>query len=205
MNKKKLFLIDDHKVVRDGVKAMLLARMDIQVVGEASSGREALVSIADYQPDLVFVDLKLPDANGAELIGELKRLVPNAVFGLLTAEPGAADLERAKINGALAFLTKDMDTSEYLKAIDHLLLGKIYISSAFSAVMMESTDASYTPREMEVLQGFADGLSYKEIGARLGMSARTVETHKNSLLKKMEVKSIVEMVRKAIRDGHISA
>lgn len=205
MNKKKLFLIDDHKVVRDGVKAMLLARMDIQVVGEASSGREALVSIADYQPDLVFVDLKLPDANGAELIGELKRLVPNAVFGLLTAEPGAADLERAKINGALAFLTKDMDTSEYLKAIDHLLLGKIYISSAFSAVMMESTEASYTPREMEVLQGFADGLSYKEIGARLGMSARTVETHKNSLLKKMEVKSIVEMVRKAIRDGHISA
>ncbi|MCV9386494.1 response regulator [Reichenbachiella ulvae] len=205
MNKKKLFLIDDHKVVRNGVKAMLLARMDIQVVGEASSGREALVSIADYQPDLVFVDLKLPDANGAELIGELKELVPNAVFGLLTAEPGAADLERAKINGALAFLTKDMDTSEYLKAIDHLLLGKIYISSAFSAVMMESTDASYTPREMEVLQGFADGLSYKEIGARLGMSARTVETHKNSLLKKMEVKSIVEMVRKAIRDGHITA
>lgn len=204
MSKKKLFLIDDHKVVRDGVKAMLLARMDIQVVGEAGSGREALSSIAAYQPDLVFVDLKLPDANGAELMAELKALVPKAVFALLTAEPGAANLDRAKQNGALAFLTKDMDTSEYLKAIDNLLLGKMYISSAFSEVMMES-NATYTPREMEVLQGFADGLSYKEIGARLGMSARTVETHKNSLLNKMEVKSIVEMVRKAIRDGHITA
>ncbi len=202
--KQKLFLIDDHRVVRDGVKAMLLGHLDIQVVGESASGKEAKEKIRDYLPDLVFVDLKLPDCKGSDLIGELKELVPNAKFALLTAEPSTPELKTAQANGASAFLTKDMESSEYFKAIDNLINGKKYVSSAFSELLMEATE-SYTPREVEVLQGFADGLSYKEIADRLGMSTRTVETHKNSLLKKMEVKSIVEMVRKAIRDGYITA
>ncbi|MGL1889440.1 MAG: response regulator transcription factor [Reichenbachiella sp.] len=200
----KLFLIDDHKIVRDGIKAMLIGRPDVQVVGEAASGWEALEKIEGYQPDLVFVDLKLPDLNGAELIHEIKQRLPDCRCAILTADPSAPVLNTAKKNGALAFLSKDMDTDEYFKALDKMIQNKPYLSSSFSEALLEQ-DETYTPRELEVLQGFSDGLSYKEIGARLGMSPRTVETHKNSLLSKMQVKSIVEMVRKAIRDGHITA
>lgn len=199
-----LFLIDDHKVVRDGVKAMLLARPSIKVVGEASSGSEALSIIKDKSPDLVFVDLKLPDANGSELISKLMALCPSAKYALLTADPNPTDLSRAQEAGAMAFLTKDMDTTEYFLAIDKMIEGKKYISTAFSDLLINAS-SNYTPREIEVLKGFSEGLSYKEIGANLNISPRTVETHKISLMNKMEVKSIVEMVRRAIREGLIEA
>ncbi|WP_421872832.1 response regulator transcription factor [Marinoscillum sp.] len=199
----KLFLIDDHKVVRDGIKAMLLGRPDIQVIGEAASAKQALDSIYEKNPDMVMVDLKLPDANGALLVGELSQKL-DAIFMLLTSDPNPVDLERARANGAMAFLTKDMDTSEYFQALDQVINGQKYISSAFSNMLINEA-LSYTPREIEVLRGFADGLTYKEIGAQLDMSPRTVETHKNNLMKKMDVKSIVEMVRIGIKQGIIQA
>ncbi|MAE87687.1 MAG: hypothetical protein CMB80_33445 [Flammeovirgaceae bacterium] len=199
----KLFLIDDHKVVRDGVKAMLLAKPDIRVVGEAASAKEAKEKITTLQPDIIFVDLKLPDANGALLIRELKEQV-SAHCILLTSDPNGVDMERAKASGAIAFLTKDMDTCEYFKALDEIVEGRQYVSTAFANTVLNDV-LDYTPREIEVLRGFADGLTYKEIGSQLEMSPRTVETHKNNLMKKMQAKSIVEMVRIAIKQGVISA
>lgn len=199
-----LFLIDDHKIVRDGLKAMLLGKPNIQIIGEAASGAEAIEKLKELKPDLVFTDLKLPDANGSELLSQLMKICPTAKFALLTADPNPTDLTKAQKAGALAFLTKDMDTTAYFLAIDKMLLGQKYISSAFSDILVNDT-ANYTPREVDVLKGFSEGLSYKEIGARLEISPRTVETHKNHLLEKMEVKSIVEMVRRAIREGLIEA
>lgn len=199
-----IFLIDDHKIVRDGLKAMLLARPDIQVIGEAASAHEALEKLAAIQPDLIFVDLKLPDANGSQLLEQIIPTQPQAKCALLTADPNPTDLKRAQQAGALAFLTKDMDTTEYMQALDKMIEGKRHISAAFSEVLLDANN-DYTPREIEVLTGFSDGLSYKEIGAKLDISPRTVETHKNHLLEKMQVKSIVEMVRRAIREGLLEA
>ncbi|WP_420582765.1 response regulator [Reichenbachiella sp.] len=200
----KLFLIDDHKIVRDGIKAMLLAKPNIQVVGEASSGAEAKSTIQLKQPDLVFVDLKLPDTNGCELIPTLMGFCPSAKFALLTADPNPVDLKRAQQAGVLAFLTKDMETTEYFLALDKMIAGQKYISAPFSDLLI-NTNVNYTPREVEVLKGFSDGLSYKEIGAQLDMSPRTVETHKLRIMEKMGVKTVVEMVRQAIREGLFSA
>ena len=199
----RVFLIDDHKVVRDGIKAMLLAKPEFQVVGEASSAQEARQSIESCNPDIVFVDLKLPDGNGALLINELSTKI-KADYLLLTSDPNGVDLERAKAAGAMGFLTKDMDTNEYFQALTEITNGRKYISSAFSNTLLNDV-LNYTPREIEVLRGFSDGLTYKEIGAQLDMSPRTVETHKNNLMKKMEAKSIVEMVRIAIKQGVIQA
>ena len=199
----RVFLIDDHKVVRDGIKAMLLAKPEFQVVGEASSAQEARQSIESCNPDIVFVDLKLPDGNGALLINELSTKI-KADYLLLTSDPNGVDLERAKAAGAMGFLTKDMDTNEYFQALTEITSGRKYISSAFSNTLLNDV-LNYTPREIEVLRGFSDGLTYKEIGAQLDMSPRTVETHKNNLMKKMEAKSIVEMVRIAIKQGVIQA
>lgn len=195
----RIYLIDDHKVVRDGIRAMLISRPEYHVIGEAGSAAEARQSIEYSRPEIVMVDLKLPDANGAMLIKELAGIVP-AKYVLLTSDPNAVDMERARASGAVGFLTKDMDAPAYLHALDEVNKGRRYISAAFSNTLINSA-LEYTPREIEVLRGFADGLTYKEIGSLLDMSPRTVETHKNNLMKKMEAKSIVEMVRIAIKQG----
>lgn len=197
-----LLIIDDHKIVRDGLKSMLLGKPGIQVIAEASSAAEAKARTSDIRPDLVFVDLKLPDAKGSDLIAELKGQWPDARFALLTADPNPTDLKKAKGAGALAFLTKDMNTDEYFAAFDRMIAGQRYISASF-ADMMLMPEVSLTVREGEVLQAFAAGLSYKEIGAKLGMSPRTVETHKIHLLEKFSVKSVVEMVQEALKQGHL--
>ncbi|MFY0689377.1 MAG: response regulator transcription factor [Cyclobacteriaceae bacterium] len=200
----KVLLVDDHKVVRDGLRATFLSRPDLQVVAEAGSCEAAISEVARVKPDLAFVDLKLPDGNGADLIAKLTAIAPDLKCIILTSDPNSTDLRKARSNGALGFLTKDVNPDEYLTAIEKVLSGRNHISSLFSEFLLNEP-IQLTKREIEVLQGFADGLTYKEIGADLGMSPRTVETHKLHLLEKMEVKSVVEMVRKAIRDGLIQA
>jgi DNA-binding NarL/FixJ family response regulator len=198
-----IFIIDDHKIVRDGLKAMLLGASEYQVVGEAASESETLELLSKSRPDIVFVDLKLPDCNGSELIEKMLKLAPNIKCILLSAEPNASDLQRAKKSGALGFLTKEIGTSEYFDALNTVTKGETYISSSIKHLMEEKI-ISLTDREIEVLKEFAAGLSYKEIAAKLFISPRTVEAHKINLLNKMETKTIVEMVRKAIRLGLIS-
>lgn len=204
MNQNQLFIVDDHKIVRDGFKAILIGRPKIKVCGEAASIKEANEKLASLKPDLLFVDLKLPDGNGSAFLVDYLDANPDVKAALLTAEPNKVDLRRAEEAGVLAFLTKDIDQEEYYRAIDKMIEGKKHISAAFAEIMINES-ATITAREKDVLQGFADGLTYKEIGARLEISPRTVETHKNSLLEKFDAKSIVEMVRIAIREGHLKA
>lgn len=199
-----VFLIDDHKIVRDGLKATLIGAPQYKVVGEAASGEEALQQITNQQVDIAFVDLKMPDYNGAVLIRELRTKCPELKCILLTAEPNAADLQRAMHAGAQGFLTKEIDSEEYFVALDKVVNGQRYISSQFSDILV-NTNIDFSERELEVLQLFSNGLSYKQIADKLDISARTVESHKNNLLKKMEVTTVIEMVRYGIREGLISA
>ena len=199
-----LFLIDDHKIVRDGLKATLIGAPQYKVVGEASSGKKALETIGDQPVDIAFVDLKMPDYNGALLIRDLRKKLPDLKCVLLTAEPNAADLQRAMHAGALGFLTKEIDSREYFDALDKVVKGQKYISSQFSDILV-NVNIDFTERELEVLQLFADGLSYKQIADKLNISSRTVESHKNNLLKKMDVTTVIEMVRYGIREGLVSA
>lgn len=203
MKKYRLFIIDDHKIVRDGLKVMLLSKPEIVVCGEAGSIAESRQKLESLEIDLLFVDLKLPDGNGGHLLEEVLADSPHIKAALLTADPSRPDLERAQNAGVLAFLTKDIDRDEYFLAIDKMLAGKRHVSSAFAEVLMGDRTV-LTPREQDILVGFSEGLTYKEIGARLEISPRTVETHKLHLLEKFGVKSIVEMVRIAIREGHIN-
>ncbi|QSE97431.1 response regulator [Fulvivirga lutea] len=197
-----IFIIDDHKIVRDGLKAILLGYPEYEVAGEAASGEEAKRKIENLNPDIVFVDLRLPDANGALLIQELIRLKPQSKFILLTAEPNALDLQRAQHAGASGFLGKDINSDEYIRAMAAVMAGKKYISQSFSHLLVE--DASdLSIRELEILQLLADGLPYKQIADKLSISPRTVETHKNNLLKKLDVGTPIELVKKALKTGLI--
>ena len=107
-----IFIVDDHRIVRDGLKAILIGHPNYKVIGEAASGNEAIGKLKNIQADIIFVDLRLPDINGAVLIKELMTIQSSFKCILLTAEPNALDLERAKLAGALGFLPKDIDTEE---------------------------------------------------------------------------------------------
>jgi len=200
----QLFLIDDHKVVRDGLKTMILGVPQYKIAGEAESGAEALEKLSTQPVDVVFVDLKLPDANGASLIADIKNMNPGLKCILLTAEPNVSDLRRAQKAGAEGFLTKDIRQEEYLHALKEVVQGRKYISSTFSSLLINNPK-ELSERELQVLQHFADGLTYKEIAAALDISPRTVEAHKLNLLKKLNANTVIGMLREAIRQGLIRA
>ena len=197
-----LIIIDDHQIVRDGLKAMLLGYPEYSVKSEAASAAEAIQKLKSIEVDLAFVDLRLPDLNGALLIKELLSVQPSLKCILLTAEPNALDLERAKMAGALGFLTKNIDAEEYIRALSAVSRGERYVSQEFSNYMLDENH-QLSIRELEVLQLIADGLPYKQIAGELGISARTVETHKNNCLSKLGVGTPIEMVRKALILGLI--
>lgn len=199
-----IFIIDDHKIVRDGLRAILLGYPEYQIIGEASSGQEAKSKLVNISPEFIFVDLRLPDINGALLIRELLQINQKFKCILLTAEPNALDLERAKIAGALGFLTKEIEVDEYIRALKSVSIGKKYISQTFSHLLVED-NYQLSIRELEVLQFIADGLPYKQIADKLEISPRTVETHKNNILTKLDVATPIEMVKKALKLGLIKA
>ncbi len=198
--KHSILIIDDHKIVRDGLKAMLLGNDQYEVVGEASSCEQGLLLAEQLLPKIIFIDLKLPDGNGADLAKKLLSNSPSSRCVLLTAEPNARDLQEAKSCGVLGFLSKEIDTDEYLKALSEVAQGKIYIAQVVHHYFAEQIP-NLTDREVQVLEGFANGFSYKEIGGQLGISPRTVEAHKLNLLAKLGEKTIIEMVRKSTRLG----
>ena len=197
-----LLIIDDHQIVRDGLKAMLLGYPEYSVKSEAASAAEAIQKLKSIEVDLAFVDLRLPDLNGALLIKELLSVQPSLKCILLTAEPNALDLERAKMAGALGFLTKNIDAEEYIRALSAVSRGERYVSQEFSNYMLDENH-QLSIRELEVLQLIADGLPYKQIAGELEISARTVETHKNNCLSKLGVGTPIEMVKKALILGLI--
>lgn len=197
-----LLIIDDHQIVRNGLKAMLLGYPEYNVKSEAASAAEAIEKLKLITVDLAFVDLRLPDLNGALLIKELLSVQPSLKCILLTAEPNALDLERAKMAGALGFLTKNIDAEEYIRALSAVANGKRYVSQEFSNYMLDENH-QLSIRELEVLQLIANGLPYKQIAGELEISARTVETHKNNCLSKLGVGTPIEMVKKALKLGLI--
>lgn len=197
-----VFIVDDHKIVRDGLKAILMGYPQYEFAGEAATAEEAKRKLSQNQIDFVFVDLRLPDMNGALLIADLLAFNQDLKCILLTAEPNTLDLQRAKQAGAMGFLTKEIDGEEYIKALDTIINGKKYVSQTFSHLLVDNNhELSF--RELEVLQAIADGLPYKQVADRLNISARTVEAHKNNILSKLEVATPIEMVRKAVKLGLI--
>jgi DNA-binding NarL/FixJ family response regulator len=203
MKENSVFIIDDHKIVRDGIKAILLGFPEFSVVGEATSGTEAKEKLKQLElPSIAFVDLRLPDCNGSVLIKDLMAIKNDLRCILLTAEPNALDLKRAQHAGAYGFLGKDIESDEYIRALSTVASGKRYISQSFSNLLIED-NADLSIRELEVLQLISEGLPYKQIADRLSISPRTVESHKNNLLKKLDVTTPIELVKQALKIGLI--
>jgi two-component system NarL family response regulator len=199
----RVLIADDHPVVREGVAAMIERRPDMTVVGEAATGREAVAAYRAARPDVVLMDLRMPDMTGVEAIGAIRGEFPGARIIVLTTYDGDEDIYRGLQAGARAYLLKDAPRDDLLDAIRAVHAGQSRIPPAVAARLAERVLAGpeLTARELEVLQGIVAGRSNKEIGAALGISEGTVKAHVNSILSKLGVADRTQAVTTALQRG----
>jgi DNA-binding NarL/FixJ family response regulator len=203
--KIRLLLVDDHAVVRMGLAFMINSQPDITVVGEAGSGAEALELLGKTNPDVVLMDLKLPDMTGIECTTKLRKTSPDARIVILTTYAGDENIYRALQAGARAYLLKDMDRDEILGTIRAVDAGQTCLPPTVAASLAQRLpEAELSRREISILRSIAQGSSNKEIGCELGISESTVKGHVNHVLSKLKARDRTEAVTVALRRGLIS-
>lgn len=197
-----ILISDDHAVVREGLAAMLSRRAEMQVVAEASNGVQAVALALQHKPDVLLMDLRMPQMGGVEAIRAIRAEWPDARVIVLTTYDGDEDIYRALQAGAKGYLLKDTPREELLEAIRAVHAGRKHIPPEVAAKLAERlTSETLTEREREVLQLIVAGQSNKEIGASLNISEGTVKVHVNNLLSKLGVSDRTQAVTEALRRG----
>jgi NarL family two-component system response regulator LiaR len=201
----RVLLVDDHAVVRSGLTAFLLAFDDLELVGEASGGREALRVCAEVEPDVVLMDLKMPDMDGAAATRAIRERHPRVQVLVLTSFPEADLVQEALQAGAIGYLLKDASAGDLAAAIRAAKAGRPTLAPEAAQVLLQATRQPREPgddltaREREVLRLLATGLSNPDIAARLVVSRSTVKFHISSILSKLGAKSRTEAVAFALQ------
>jgi len=205
----RVLLADDHLIVRQGLR-MLLEKERYQVVGEAADGHEAIQLARDLQPDVAVLDVEMPRLNGLDVLRELIRISPKTRSIILTRhveEPYAIEALRA---GARGYVLKTQAALDLVAAVGHVYRGEVYLSPKVSKTVVEAylaktdlPDELLTPRERQVIQLIGEGHSTKEIATLLGISVKTVDTHRTKLMSKLDIHQTAGLVRYAIRRGMI--
>lgn len=202
--KIRVLIVDDHPVVREGLRAILEVRQGFEVAGEAGDGETAVERSRDLRPDVAIVDLRLPGLSGIEVTASIRRLDPNARILALTSAGGDADVRAALAAGAAGFLFKDALGREVVEAIIRLHEGHRAIAPAAMEELLSANDLpSLTPRETQILELMAAGLRNQEIGAKAGMAVSTVKTHVNQILEKLGAQDRTEAVTTGLKRGLI--
>lgn len=212
MSKLRIFLADDHAVVREGLKALVNAQPDMEVIGEAGNGRAAWQQAQALQPDVVLMDVSMPEMNGARATERLKQACPEVKVLALTMHENKVYLRQLLQAGASGYVLKRAASEELIRAIRTVATGKVYLDPVLagkvvdSFLLRQSTDAApqfndLSERETEVLRLIAWGHSNKEIAAQLDISVKTVETYKARLMEKLDLRSRADIVRYALHQG----
>jgi two-component system invasion response regulator UvrY len=200
----RVLLVDDHSIVRDGLKRILAATPDLEVAGEAASGEAALALVKANDYDLAMLDLSMPGLSGVDLIKRLKLEKPRLRILVLSMHGEQQYAARALKAGASGYLNKDSASELLLGAVRKIAAGGVHIGEAAAASLLQSgskpAHETLSDREFEVLRLLVDGLGPTEIGERLHLSVKTVSTHKTRILEKLNVKSTAELVRYAIEN-----
>ena len=198
----RVLVVEDHNVVRQGLVALLNLVEDIQVVGEAADGEEAVAQFRSHHPDVTLIDLRLPKLSGVEVIQRVRSETPQARFVVLTTYDGDEDIYRALKGGAKAYLLKGMTTEELITTIRAVHSGRSHIPAAIAERLAERMGTEdLTPRESQVLEQIVSGKSNKEIATELAITEATVKTHINTLLGKLGVEDRTQAATAAIRRG----
>jgi len=207
--KIKVFLIDDHPIVREGVRIYLASR-GVTVVGEASDASEALRKVRKAAPDVVVLDVNLPNIDGGELARRLRRLIPKARLLAFSIHSSVEYVVRMARCGVQGYVMKGQPTSELLDAIKQVHRGGLYfpkgmnLSKSLPAARPSTGlqgNTALTGRELEVLTLLSEGLSNKDVAKKLGISARTAETHREHLSHKLDILTVAGLTKYAISHG----
>ncbi len=203
--KASIFIVDDHYMVIEGIRSLLQNEKEIDWMGHATNAASCLAFLKQQQPDVVLMDINLPDMSGIDLCKQVKQLYPSImVLGLSTFNQ-LAIIRNMTDNGASGYVLKNATKEELLEAVSLVLRGKLYYSTEAALSLKESAiqQPLITRREKEVLQLIAEGLTNAEISEKLFISIPTVNTHRKSLLEKFEAKNTAILVSKAIRQGMV--
>jgi DNA-binding NarL/FixJ family response regulator len=209
----RILLVDDHDVVRRGLKALLQEHPGWDICGEATTGRDAIALAAQLEPDIAIVDLMMPDLNGLETTRQVRRISQRTQVLIFTMHQNEALLYEVLAAGARGYLLKSDAERYIITAVETLLRRQPYFSGQVSETVLEgflhatrppSVDGAVslplTPREREIVQLLAEGYRNKQIGQKLGISTKTVETHRAAVMRKIDVGSIAGLVRYAVRN-----
>lgn len=207
----RVLLADDHPVVRDGIRSWLSAHQHIEVVGEAANGQEALQMTARLEPDVVLMDISMPRLSGLQATRQMRGVSPEARVIILTVHEGREYVIQILRSGARGYLLKDASPDELRHAIEAVASGAVFFSPSVSQTLLDEYrhDAKPLPdrrvplstREREVLALVTAGKSNKEVAGALGISVRTVETHRSRMQRKLGIRSIAALTRYAIAQG----
>ena len=213
--KLRIYLIDDHPVVREGFARAVADEPDLEVVGQAATANEGLAETKAVHPDVVLVDLNLPDRDGPELISALREAIPESKLVVVSGYDDEYRVAEALRAGAHGYLLKTSTLTELIDGIRTAASGGTPLSARLADAVLRAmrkpgkhssgTIEALTAREIQVLRLFATGLSTREVAANLGISPKTVETHRIRIYEKLGCKSVVDLTRIAVRTGLVEA
>lgn len=207
---RTVLIADDHLLVRAGVRSVLEGSTRYRLVGEAADVRGCLAMIARLRPDVLLLDIMLPDMSGIDAVAPIRDVDPSIRIVFLSSQDSRAAVVSALQTGADGFLSKDFVLSEMELALDAVLAGQRYLSPRISSVLLESMNApavrgdapsALTGRQLEVLRSIARGLSNKEIARELAISPKTVEFHRGQLMQRLGLHDVASLTRYAVRSG----
>ena len=199
----KVFIVDDHYMIIEGMRSMLQNEKGIELIGHATNANSCMAFLQMQQPDVILMDISMPDKNGIDLCKQVKERYPAiAIIGLSTFNQQSF-IKKMMENGALGYVLKNASLKELLEAIETVAKGKNYLSHEAAQAMIQHSDSSNKPvltrREIEVLQLIAQGLTNHEIAEQLFVSVFTVDTHRKNLLAKFQAKNIAMLIKIAMQ------
>ncbi len=215
MRKRKirLLLVDDHPIVLEGVRSRLAEESDLEVLGDAKDGQEAIKKARTLQPDIILLDISMPGMNGLEAIVRLHKVVPQIKVVILTMHSSKEYISQMIAAGVRGYVLKDSPPAELVQAIRLVDEGQVYLSSRVSKVLLDELVrgrknavapddlSNLTEREQQVLTLIAEGNSNKQIANLLSVGVRTVETHRERIMRKLDIHSVAGLTRFAIAHG----
>lgn len=208
----RVMLVDDHRLFREGLRNLLATRPDVQVVGEAQDGRDAVSLVAELEPDLVIMDVAMPGLNGVEATRQIRSQHRDRRVLALSMHSDWPYVTRMLEAGATGYVLKEAAFEELAAAMATVLAGEVYLSPALTSMVVDgyvrlASDRgslerpTLTPREREVLQLVAEGRSTRVIAQDLGVSVKTIETHRRQIMDKLDLRSVAELTKYALREG----
>ena len=216
-DEKTVLIVDDHPFFREGLKSLLARHSEFEVVGEAGNCDEGLRKAKELRPDLVVMDISLPDGSGIEVTRKIRALLPETGVAILTMHSDIDDITEAFHAGAAGYVVKESVTERLLECLEAVSKGECFMDPSIHHKVVEEvmtswereskiTDAGYnalTPREQEVMRLLAQGLSTKEIAGKLFISMKTLRNHRSNIMRKLDLHSTIELVRHAAKFGLI--